>query len=93
MHIGTLVVTVLLHQADSLKDKRHVIKSLVDTTRQKFNVSVAEIADLDTWRSATLGVAVVSNDSQHCNRVLDKLLDSWESNPNFEVVAIEMEID
>ncbi len=93
MHIGTLVVTVILHQADSLKDKRQVIKSLVETTRRKFNVSIAEIDDLDTWRRATIGIAIVSNDSQHCNRALDQLLNSWETNPHFEVASVEMEID
>lgn len=92
MHIGTLTVVLHLHAAESLKDKRQVIKSLVETTRQKFNVSVAEVDDLDIWRRATLGVAVVANDSQHVNRVLDKVLDTWESNPALDVGAVEMEL-
>jgi uncharacterized protein len=92
MHLATLTVTIYLGEGSSLKDKRQVVKSLVDTTRQKFNVSIAEIGDLDLWRKAKLGVAVVSNDSAHCNRVLDKVLDTWESNPAFEVGEVEMEV-
>ena len=92
MHIGTLTVTIYLAEGSSLKDKRQVLKSLIETTRQKFNVSVAEVGDLDLWRKATLGIAVVSNDSAHCNRVLDKLLDTWEAIPAFEVGEVDLEM-
>jgi uncharacterized protein len=92
MHIGTLTVVILLGEGSSLKDKRHVVKSLIETTRRKFNVSIAEIADLDLWRRATLGIAVVSNDAQHANRVLDKVLDYFESFPEFEVGEVAMEM-
>ena len=92
MHIGTLTVTLLLAEGSSLKDKRHVVKSLVETTRRKFNVSIAEVDDLDLWRRATLGVAIVSNDSQHANRVLDKVLDFFESHPEFEVAGVALEM-
>lgn len=92
MHIGTLTIVVYLHAAESLKDKRQVIKSLIETTRQKFNVSIAEIEDLDKWRRATIGVACVSNDIQHLNRVLDKLVDTLECNPAIEVGEVDMEL-
>ena len=92
MHIGTLTVVVRLHASESLKDKRQIIKSLIETTRQKFNISIAEVDDLDLWRQATLGVAFVSNDSRHVNRVLDKVLDTLESNPLLDVGEVEMDI-
>jgi uncharacterized protein YlxP (DUF503 family) len=92
MHIGTLTIVLHLHEAGSLKDKRQILKSLIETTRQKFNISIAEIDDQDLWRRATIGVACVSNDKQHLNRVLDKVVDTLESNPLVEVgeVALEM---
>jgi hypothetical protein len=92
MHIGALTVTIYLAEGGSLKDKRQVVKSLVETTRQKFNVSIAEIADLDLWQKATLGVACVSNDQAHVNRVLDKVLDTMESNPAISVGEVELEM-
>ena len=92
MHIGTLTVVLHLHDAESLKDKRQIIKSLMETTRQKFNISIAEVDDLDKWRQATIGVAFVANDSQHVNRVLDKVLDTLESNPALDVGEVEMEL-
>lgn len=93
MHIGTLTIVVRMHDTESLKDKRQIIKSVIETTRQKFNISIAEVDDLDQWRKATLGVAFVSNDKQHVNRVLDKVLDTLESNPLLDVGEVEMEID
>lgn len=92
MHIGTLIVTLHLGEGSSLKDKRQVIKSLVEKTRRLFNVSIAEVDDLDIHRRATLGIAIVSNDSAHANRVLDKVLDHLESNPAFSIGEVEMEI-
>jgi uncharacterized protein len=92
MHIGTLTVTLYLHAAESLKDKRAVIKSLIETTRQKFNVSIAEVDDLDKWRKATIGVACVANDVQYLNRVLDKLVNTLEDNPAVEVGEVDLEL-
>jgi uncharacterized protein len=93
MHVGTLQVTFLLGEGSSLKDKRRVVKSLVDTVRRRFNVAVAEVDDLNLWRRATIGIACVSNDPRQVNRVLDSVLDHLESMPEIDVGAVEMEID
>ncbi len=92
MHIGTLRITLHLAEGSSLKDKRQVIKSLIDTTRRKFNVAIAEVDDLDLRRRATIGIAVVSNDGAFANRVLDKVLDFIESNPAVDVGEVELEM-
>jgi uncharacterized protein YlxP (DUF503 family) len=75
-----------------LKDKRQVVKSLIETTRQKFNISIAEVDDLDKWRRATIGIACVANDKGYVNRVLDKVLNTLESNPAVEVGEVELEM-
>ena len=92
MHIGTLTITIYLHAAESLKDKRSVVKSLIETTRRKFNVSIAEVDDLDKWRRATIGVACVANDAQYVNRVLDKIVDELEGNPAIEIGEVALEL-
>ena len=93
MHIGTLTITLYLHATESRKDKRQIVKSLIETTRQKFNVSIAEVDDLDKWRKATIGIACVANDKRYLNQVLDKVLDTIEGNPSVEVGETEMELD
>ena len=92
MHIGTLTVVLYLHAAESLKDNRQVIKSLIETTRQKFNISIAEVDDLDKWRKATIGIACVANDKAFVNRVLDKVVNTLENNPAVEVGEVELEL-
>lgn len=81
-----------LHDTGSLKDKRQIIKSVVETTRQKFNISMAEVDDLDSWRRATIGVACVANEVQHVNRILDKVIDTLESNPALDVGEVSLEL-
>jgi uncharacterized protein YlxP (DUF503 family) len=93
MHVGILSIRLRLSDTESLKDKRQIIKSLVQTTRQKFNVSIAEIDDLDSFRRATVGVASIANDKRFLNEVLDKIVDTVESNPAVEVVGVEMDLD
>jgi uncharacterized protein YlxP (DUF503 family) len=70
MTIGVAQITLYLEAADSLKDKRRVVKSLLARIHNRFNVSAAEVADLDDHRVATLGVTVVSNSGAHCSDVL-----------------------
>jgi hypothetical protein len=89
--VGILTVTLAIPGADCLKDKRQVVKSLLEGVRHKFNVSAAEIDDNDTWRRATLGMACVSNDRGMANRILDKVVDFVESNPLISVVSVELE--
>jgi uncharacterized protein YlxP (DUF503 family) len=91
MIIGILTVTLMIPGANSLKDKRQVLKSILENIRNKFNVSVAEVGDNDTWRRATIGAACVSNDKAMANRILDKIVDYIESNPVISVTAVDLE--
>ncbi len=49
----------------SLKQKRHVVKTLTASLRQKFNVSVAEVDHHDLWQRTTIGVASVAEEGYH----------------------------
>ena len=61
MNIGVLTLEIIIPYAQSLKDKRHVIRSLRDRLK-KFNVSIAECDHQDLWQRSTLGiVAIASN--------------------------------
>lgn len=59
-----------IEQAHSLKEKRHVVKSLKDRLRHRFNVSVAEIDDQDLHNSAVIAAAVVSSSRDFAERIL-----------------------
>lgn len=73
-HIGVLLVSVHIPQAQSLKDKRMVLRSLKDRILSKFNVSVAELDGQDKWQVATLGFAAINSDNRHLDRCLQEVL-------------------
>jgi len=78
MVVGTCELIFQLPENHSLKGKRQVSRSLVQQIRGRFNVAVAEVADLDRWQRLTIGVSCVSNDSRHANEVLSKIVDFVE---------------
>lgn len=77
----------------SLKDKRRLVKSLVERARSKFpSLSLTEVDSLDLKDKATIGLGYVSNDVSLVNSVLDKVISYIESTGNFRMGEKEMEI-
>ncbi len=86
--------TVELHLPDvgSLKGKRRALKGLKEKLRHRFEISVAEVDQHDSWQRATLALACVSGDSRHANEVISKAMDFLEDNVDGYVTDIEVEI-
>lgn len=59
MPVATLTIELAIEHAQSLKDRRQVVRSLKDKLRVGFNVSVAELDETPLWNRATIGVAAV----------------------------------
>jgi uncharacterized protein YlxP (DUF503 family) len=89
--VGLCTLDLTIPEANSLKDKRSVLKSMLEGMRNRFNVSAAEVEHQDTWRRATVGIACVSNNQIFSNQVLNKVLDWVESNPRVYVTNVELE--
>jgi uncharacterized protein YlxP (DUF503 family) len=92
MFIGVLTLELYIHEAGSLKEKRMVVNSLLDRIRARFNVSAAQIDDHDLWQSATLGVAVISNDQKTANTVMNHVRDLAEAEIRCDVTQCRTEI-
>lgn len=92
MIIGVLTVDLRIGYSRSLKEKRSVIKKLTERTRQKFNVSVAEVGHQDDWKLSTLGVVCVSNETLHVHRILEAVSSFIEENLEGEVINIVKEV-
>ena len=60
MPVATLTLELSIEHAQSLKDRRQVVRSLKDKLRHGFNVSVAELDEALVWNRATVGVAAIS---------------------------------
>ncbi len=65
MPVGLLTLELGIEHAQSLKDRRQVVRSLKDRLRHGFNVSVAEMEEALVWNRATLGVAAVSSSAAY----------------------------
>jgi uncharacterized protein YlxP (DUF503 family) len=68
--IGVLTLEIHVEHSHSLKEKRHVVKSLKDRLRERFNVAVAEIDFLDSWQHAVVAAVTISNDRVRAEQVL-----------------------
>jgi uncharacterized protein YlxP (DUF503 family) len=76
-------------QSRSLKEKRAVVRPIVEGLRHRFSLSVAEIGHQDKWQRATIGLAVVSDSPAHAAEVVDAV-ERWVwSRPDVEVSAFE----
>ena len=91
MVVGVLRLTLYIHGASSLKDKRQVVRKVTDRLRSRFNVGVAEVGDNDVWQKAVIGIAAVANDHSFVNEVLDKCV--RDAGNIAEIVNREMEIE
>lgn len=79
MVIGVCRVTLHLPASHSLKDKRQVVRSLVERLRHRFDLAVAEVEDQDRWQIATLGLVCVSGSASIVDEVLTHALDYIEN--------------
>ncbi|MDR3553895.1 MAG: DUF503 domain-containing protein [Syntrophobacteraceae bacterium] len=92
MTVGVALVVFRLHDIYSLKDKRRIVKSLVEKSRNRFNVSVAEVSDQDVYQQASIGIAVIGNDGRVLNSLLDRIIDFMDSLGLAEMTSREMEL-
>ena len=62
-----------------MKDKRQVVKSLIDRVKSRFNVAVAEVDALDVHQRSVIGLVSISNSSQHLNQMLSRTIEFIEN--------------
>lgn len=92
MNVGILQVSLHVEGAGSLKEKRHVVRSLLDRVRARFNISAAEVDDLDLWQRAGLGFAAVSNDARLVRGLLQQVLEQLRRDPGARVIDHQIEV-
>jgi len=92
MNAGVCRIELRLPENLSLKGKRQVLKSITTRTRNRFNVSIAEVDDQNLWQLATIGICCVSNNRRHTNEVLSKVVD-FIVNGRFDVEILNYEIE
>ncbi len=93
MTVGACRITLRLPENDSLKGKRQLVKSVTSRVRNKYNVSIAEIDDNESWQIASLGISCVSNSGGHAAEVLTNVVKFIASSRlDAELLDQEMEV-
>jgi len=91
MNIGLLTLEVVIPYAQSLKDKRQVIRSLRDRLK-KFNISIAECGHQELWQRSTLAIVAIAYDHAILERTLQTVTDEAEKILDGNLAQCEIEI-
>ncbi|MEY8415159.1 DUF503 domain-containing protein [Tissierella praeacuta] len=90
--IGTCSLTLIIYESHSLKEKRHVIKSIIGRIQSRFNISIAEVGLNDSWQRAIIGFACVTNDINHANQILSNVIKFIDEDSRVEIIENKIEI-
>lgn len=91
--IGLCTVEFELPGAETLKDKRSILKSMLTRLHHKFNISSAEIDLQNVVNASVIAFTTVTTDTRHANQVISTILNWIETNyPDALIVNQEIEI-
>jgi uncharacterized protein YlxP (DUF503 family) len=92
MVVGVCTIDLHIPGNDSLKGKRSVVRKIKERVKNTFNVSIAEVEDLDKLQRAGLGVAFVSNDAGHVHSTLSKVVNFIDRLYVAEIIQYHIEV-
>jgi len=91
MVVGVLQVTLHLEAVQGLKEKRSIVQRLLARIRNRYPVSAAEVGDQELWRSAVLGVVMVSSSEALVAAQLTRVEEELEASGLAEIVGADIE--
>ncbi len=92
MKVGTCILEIYIKNARTLKDKRRILKSLIDRIKNKYNVSVAETNYNNNHKLAEISIAIVANEKIFIEKSFNKIKDFISLNPDVYISESEVEI-
>jgi uncharacterized protein len=92
MVIGAMIIEFHIHDNQSLKGKRKIVKSMIGKVKSRFNVSIAEVGSNDLWQKIELGVSAVGNDRRFIDSSLASVLGFLDSLYLAEITDSKTEI-
>ncbi|MCH7899357.1 MAG: DUF503 domain-containing protein [Acidobacteria bacterium] len=90
MRVAALRVEIHLPAPQSLKEKRAVLRPVIEGMRRLGSFSIAEVDHHDDWQRATIGVAVVAPDGRGLDMQISKLRRYLDSRLEIEVFDVFM---
>jgi uncharacterized protein YlxP (DUF503 family) len=72
-------------EAASLKQKRSVLKRMIDRVKNAYNVSIAEVDHQDLWQRTTIALVATASSKDAAEREVRRAIRFLESNPEWEM--------
>lgn len=91
MHIGIVRLSLAL-PSETLKEKRTIVRSVIERLRNRFNAAVAEVGDQDAPGRAVIAAAVISTDGAHAQSQLQAIVDAVTAS-RLDVVLVDIETE
>jgi uncharacterized protein YlxP (DUF503 family) len=88
MIVGACLITLRLPENHSLKEKRRVVKSVIERLKNRYGVAAAEVGSNDLWQIAEIGVSCVSGSSAHVSDILANVV-SFVENTRLDAEVID----
>lgn len=92
MIVGAAVIELHVHDSQSLKSKRGVVRSIAQRVRNRFPIAIAEVGGQNTWQRAVLGLSTVGIDPGRVRAVLDEAISFVEGLGLAELVGSDVEL-
>ena len=93
MHTGSLIVRLFVRESRSLKDKRQVVKSILDRLKNGFDVAAAEVGSRNDHQVVLLGIAAVGEEAAPVKAVLDAIASVLRKHPIAEFCSCEISVE
>ena len=91
MIIAVLEIDFYLHDSQSLKDKRTILRAIKDRIGKKFNVSIAEVDFQDKWQRSRIGIVQVGSDFKYLEKNINSIFKIIDSNTSGEIIKHSLE--
>ncbi len=93
MKILIMKITLRAPWVHSLKEKRMIVRSLIQKLKNKFNISVAEVENQDIHSTIDIGIAGLARNSAQADSIMEHIITFVENNTDAEIVQIEKDED
>ena len=92
MIIGICTCEIFIFNANSLKSKRSVVKSIIEKSKNRFNISIAEVGENDKWQKSIIAFSTIYNDQKIVEETIEKVINFFDSYSEIEIINIKREI-
>lgn len=92
MIIGICTCEIYIFNANSLKSKRSVVKSIIEKSKNRFNISIAEVGENDKWQKSIIAFSTISNNQRLVEETIEKVINFFDSYSEIEIIKIKREI-